>query len=159
MLHQSRPRNATPGPTIEPTPLPTPIRSEENSFAAALGQPFALIPGQTAEIPEEEFSLTLRSLSDDSGCFTADDCSTMIADGTLALKHGAQKELLTFNASFSPDGPFVYEFDGYEVRLLQVMRSEAGGQVATFLVDAKQPAFVACSRPGVGEALSRLQPV
>lgn len=137
----------TPTPTLEPTPLPTPISSDEDSFVAALAQPFALIPGQTAQIPEEEFSLTLRSLSDNSGCFTIDDCSTMIGDGTIAFKHGEQKELLTFTASFSPHSPFVYEFDGYEVQLLQVMQSDTGAQVATFLVDAKRLEFVAVPDP------------
>ena len=137
----------TPEPTAEPTPLPTPISSGEKSFAVAPGQPFALIVGQTAQIPEEEFSLTLRSLGDDSGCFTPDDCSTMIADGTIAFKHGEQKELLTFSASFSPGSPFTYEFDGYEVQLLEVKQLEGGSQVATFLIDGIQPVFVAVPDP------------
>ena len=109
---------------------------------AALGQPFLLLPGQTAWLKAEDMSVTLRSLTDDSGCFSTDDCSVMMAEGTLALQVGAAKELLDFNVSLRPEQPFVYEFGGYDVQLLHVEQNDDGDPVATFVVTGGQVAEI-----------------
>ncbi len=133
-------------PTSEPTPEPTaqatPISGPGKSLNAALGQPFLLRPGQTARLKAEDMSVTLRSLTDDSGCFSADDCSVMMAEGTLALQVGAAKELLNFNVSLRPEQPFVYEFGGYDVQLLHVEQNDDGDPVATFAVTGGQVAEI-----------------
>ncbi len=120
----------TPKPTPTPSlkvdimPAATPITGDGKTVEVALDQPFVLRPGQTGRVEAEDVSLTLRSLADDSGCFSADDCTTMLAEGTLALQAGEEKELLDFTASLTPDAPFTYEFGDYVLALVHVEMNE-----------------------------------
>lgn len=133
---------------IKPKPEPTPVGAAASKRVnAELGQPFALHPGQEAYIEADDFSLTLRSLSEDSGCFSADDCSVMMAEGTLAVQAGDEKELLDFSASMTPDSPFTYEFGDYVVAMTHVEHDEDGELLATFTVTSSQPAVVAAPEP------------
>ena len=112
-----------------------------------LDQPFVLRPGQTGRIEAEDVSVTLRSLSEDSGCFSPDDCSTMLAEGTLALQAGKDKELLNFMASMTPDSPFAYEFGDYVIAMVHVEANEDGERLATFVVSSNRPAEVTVPEP------------
>ena len=132
----------TPGLKIEITPVVTPITGDGKTVGIALDQPFVLRPGQTARNEAEDVSLTLRSLTEDSGCFSADDCSVMLAEGTLAMQAGEDKELLEFSAGMTPGSPFSYEFGDYVITLLRVEASEHGKQLATFVISGTQPAEV-----------------
>jgi hypothetical protein len=124
----------TPLPTPTPTELPTPISSDENSYAMALDQPFTLREGQQAQITSEDLHVTLRSITPDSGCFAENDCSIMTADGSLALQKGDQRELDSFTVSFSPDSPFRLEFAGYAIDLVAIKKLSDGGPLATYVV-------------------------
>lgn len=137
----------TPGLKIEITPVVTPITGDGKTVGIALDQPFVLRPGQTARNEAEDVSLTLRSLTEDSGCFSADDCSVMLAEGTLAMQAGEDKELLEFSAGMTPGSPFSYEFGDYVITLLRVEASEHGKQLATFVISGKQPAEVPVPEP------------
>jgi hypothetical protein len=133
----------TPGPKVEMTPISAPGKIVD----VDLDKPFELHPGQTARSEAEDVSVTLRSLSEGSGCFSADDCSTMLAEGTLAMQAGEDKELLDFSASFTPDSPFTYEFGDYVIAMVHVEANEDGKQLATFVISSKRPAEVAVPEP------------
>ena len=125
---------ATPAPTTLPTATPTPQNDPGNGQGLVLNQPFTLQVGETATLADIDFRVTLRSLTDDSGCVTADDCSLMLAEGTLVLQQGDDREVLTFHVSFTPEQPFTYDFAGYVVQLVHLEQERNGNQVATFVV-------------------------
>lgn len=125
---------ATPTEAPAPTPMPTATPIVPGDDPVALNQLFLLRVGESATIADTELNVTLRSLSDDSGCFAKDDCSTMTADGSLALRNGEDRELTSFMVVFDPDSAFVYEFSGYEIALTHVEQDETGEPVATLLV-------------------------
>lgn len=132
---------ATTSPTATATAMPTPQATAmppDAPHAAEpprLGQPFALHVGETVSLAAVDFHLTLRSLSEDSGCLTAGDCSLMTADGTLVLQRGDTRELLTFITSIRAGQSFDYAFAGYVVRLLHLEVGRDGKQIATFVVE------------------------
>ncbi len=129
------------------TPFATPMAGDGKTVDVAWDQPFVLRQGQTGRIEAEDFSVTLRSLSEDSGCFSPDDCSTMLAEGTLAMQAGEDKTLLDFSASLTPDSPFTYEFGHYVIALVHVEASEDGERLATFVISSSRPAEVAIPEP------------
>ncbi len=139
--------------TPKPTPTPelkveiTPIAASGKTVYVDLDQPFVLRPGQTGRSEAEDLSVTLRSLSEDSGCFSADDCSTMLAEGTLAMQAGEDKELLDFMASMTPDSPFTYEFGDYVIAMVHVEANEDGERLATFVISSNRPAEVTVPEP------------
>ncbi len=105
-----------------------------SDITSPLGATFTLKRAQTATIDGENFKLTLRSMSDDSGCFSDDDCSTMNFDGTVALQKDSDKNLVQIRAGWSEDKPFqVDEFVGYIVLMHSVKRVD-GELQATFSV-------------------------
>ena len=81
-------------------PAATPITGDGKTVDVDLDQPFVLRQGQTGRIEAEDVSVTLRSLSEDSGCFSPDDCSTMLAEGTLAMQAGEDKDPARFLGLF-----------------------------------------------------------
>lgn len=125
---------ATPQPTANPTATATPQDDQDDEQTPALNQPFTLQVGETTDLPDVNFKITLRSLAEDSGCLTANDCSLMLAEGTLVLQQGNDREVLTFNVSFTPEQPFTYDFAGYAVHLVHLEQGRDGNQVATFVV-------------------------
>ena len=137
----------TPGLKIEIKPVVTPVTGDGKTVDVALDQPFLLRQGQTGRIESEDVSVTLRSLSEDSGCFSPDDCSTMLAEGTLAMQAGEDKELLDFSASLTPDSPFTYEFGDLVIALVHVQANEDGEPLATFVISSKRPAEIAVPEP------------
>jgi hypothetical protein len=107
---------------------------------AELDAPFALVAGETARVESENFEVTLRSITDDSGCDDPRDCSIFLFKGTLLTRHGGKKELAEINASFMPDKPFDMTFDGYRVEVTAVRRPDPKGPLyATFRVVKAPP--------------------
>ena len=137
----------TPKLKIEITPVAAQVTAAGKTVDVDLDQPFVLRPGQTGRIEAQDVSLTLRSLSEDSGCFSPDDCSTMLAEGTLAMQAGEDKELLDFSASLTPDSPFTYEFGDYVIALVHVEANASGERLATFAISSKRPAEIAVPEP------------
>lgn len=144
-------RRTAAAPLPTPTPAPTPISSDEAELLAALGQPFALRVGQVAYLEDADFNLTFRSISDDSGCLTADDCSIMTADGSLALRRGDETQLFSFITSFDPETPFSTDFAGLTVQLTSIKQLTDGGHVAVFVVTEPTPTLVDGPAPDVIE--------
>lgn len=100
---------------------------------AELDTPFALSVGETARLESEDFELTLRSITDDSGCDDPKDCSIFLFKGTLLARHGGKKELMEVNASFTPDKPVNLNFGGYRVEMTAVRRPDPKGPLYTTL--------------------------
>lgn len=125
---------ATPEPTATPTATPAPQDDIETGQPAVLNRPFTLRAGETADLRDVDFQVTLRSVTDDSGCLTASDCSVMLAEGTLVLQQREQREVLTFNVSFTPEQSFDYDFAGYVVQLIYLKKGRDGEHLATFVV-------------------------
>ncbi len=129
-----------------PTATPSVPADQRPGRGPTLNAPFVLQVGETGTLAEADFQLTLRSLTADSGCLTANDCAVMLAEGTLVLQQGDQREVLSFNVSFTPAQPFAYDFAGYVVELVHLKQGRAGAQLATFLV-RKPTATVALPTP------------
>ncbi len=121
-------------PAPPPPPPPTPISGAGQTLAVALRQPFQLNEGQTAIIAREDFQLTFRSVTEDSGCFSAADCSLMTFDGTLAAQKGDETELMKVMASIHAGSSVDLEFAGYTIELRAIQQIEGKGHVATFVV-------------------------
>jgi len=137
MISQAGPE-ATVQPTTMPAPppraQPTPISGAGPTLAVALQQPFQLNKGQTAVIESEDFQLTFRSVTDDSGCFSPTDCSLMTFDGTLAAQKGDATELMSVMASIHAGSSVELEFAGYTIELRSIQQIEGQGHIATFVV-------------------------
>ena len=158
MISKTEPEpTATVQPTTMPAPppraQPTPIGGAGQTLAVALQQPFQLNKGQTAVIESEDFQLTFRSVTDDSGCFAPNDCSLMTFDGTLAAQKGKETELMTVMASLHAGSWVDLEFAGYTIELRGIQQIEGKGHVATFVVlktTAQQAQVWPAAQPTIG---------
>lgn len=103
-----------------------------------LGTPFALSVGEMMRVGPDGLEITLRSASDDSGCFAPNDCSVMTFNGTLAVKEGERRELMDVEAGFTPDKPVSIKFERYVVVLTAVRRDKAR-LIASFTVVPAPP--------------------
>jgi hypothetical protein len=102
---------------------------------AELDAPFALAAGETARLESENFEVTLRSMSDDSGCDDPKDCSTILFKGTILTRLGEKKDLAQITAIFEPGKAFTLDYEGYRVALTDIRRPKAQGPLyATFRV-------------------------
>jgi hypothetical protein len=102
---------------------------------AELDTPFALAAGETGRVDSENFEVTLRSMSDDSGCDDPKDCSSILFKGTILTRHGEKKEMGQIMAFFAPDKPFTLIYEGYRVELTAIRRPDPKGPLyATFRV-------------------------
>lgn len=137
----------TPGLKVDIMPAATPITGDGKTVDVDLDQSFVLRQGQTGRVEAEDVSVTLRSLSEDSGCFSPDDCSTMLAEGTLAMQAGEDKTLLDFSAILTPDSAFTYELGDYVIAMVHVEAIEGGERLATFVISSNRPAEVAVPEP------------
>jgi len=102
---------------------------------AELEAPFALAAGETARLESENFEVTLRSMSDDSGCDDPKDCSSILFKGTLLTRHGEKKEMAQIMAFFAPDKPYAMTWEGYQLQMTAIRRPDPKGPLyATFRV-------------------------
>jgi hypothetical protein len=97
--------------------------------ATHLREPFSLHPGEKRKVTPPGIEVTLRSLSEDSGCLAANDCSAMLFRGTLVLRMGAHTELHAVDAMVAPDAPCHLEFANFDLEL-GAIRPDAGGRLA-----------------------------
>jgi hypothetical protein len=98
-----------------------------------LEAPFKLTEGQSAQV-SDGFQVTLRTVSDDSGCMTPDDCSTMMFKGTLVLRSGEESQLGEFDVSFYAGKPFTTDFGAHTVEISAVRRLAKDHIEVTFKV-------------------------
>ena len=131
--------NAGAGPTGSPVVAAGRARAQE-PVKAELDTPFALAAGETARLESENFEVTLRSMSDDSGCDDPKDCSSILFKGTLLTRHGEKKEMAQIMAFFAPDKPYAMTYEGYQVQMTAIRRPDPKGPLyATFRVVKAAP--------------------
>jgi len=108
---------------------------------AELGEPFALAVEETARVEPDGFEVTLRSMSDDSGCDDPKDCTSYLFKGTLLTRLGDQKQMAQLMVFFKPGSPYRMEYAGYQVEMTSIRRAQKGGPLlATFQV-VKEPSI------------------
>lgn len=98
-----------------------------------LETPFTLSEGESAQV-SDGFQVTLRTISEDSGCVTPDDCSTMMFKGTLVLRSGEESQFGEFDVSFYADQPYTTSFGGHTVEISAVRRLAKDRFEVTFKV-------------------------
>ncbi len=112
----------------------------EEPVKAALDASFALSVGETARVEPEGFEVTLRSMSDDSGCDDPKDCGSILFKGTIFTRLGDKKDLAQITAMFEPGKVFTLDFEGYQVQLSDIRRPQPKGPLyATFKVVKAAP--------------------
>jgi hypothetical protein len=104
------------------------------AMPARLGEPVLLLPGETQQVGTEGFEITLRSVADDSGCFSPTDCSTMIFNGSLAVRLAEKSRLMQIQAVIRPGQPLRLDLDGYEFDLTDIRRDARNRFQATITV-------------------------
>jgi hypothetical protein len=103
-----------------------------------LDTPFVLRAGEMMRVRPEGFEVTLRTISEDSGCLAPDDCSVMLFKGTLVFRLGEQRELLELNASFKPDAPVSMDYAGYKLWLTAVHRVKGRFEASFKVIKAEE---------------------
>jgi hypothetical protein len=111
------------------------IAHAEEPVKAVLDTPFALSVGETALVEPEGLEVTLRSMSDDSGCDDPKDCGSILFKGTIFTRLGDKKDMAQITAFFSRESPFTTDFAGYTIELTDIRRPTVKGPLyATFEV-------------------------
>lgn len=103
-----------------------------------LNQQIALKAGETKQVGPDGFEITLRSLSDASGCLSPNDCSTMIFDGTILARLGEKSMLNQVQASMRPGQAVSLDVDGYAFQLIGVRHGLNKKVEAIFMVLGKK---------------------
>ena len=99
-----------------------------------LNEPVVLRAGETKQVGPDSFEITLRSVSDDSGCLSATDCSTMTFRGSIGVRLGDKSKLIQTGAIMKPGQVVPLEIEGYEFQLTGIQRSGRDQVRATFIV-------------------------
>ena len=108
---------------------------DQEPVKTALDAPFALSVGETARMEPEGLEVTLRSMSDDSGCDDPKDCSSILFKGTIFTRLGEKRDMAQITAFFTPASPFTTDFAGYTIELTSIHRPQGKGPlIATFKV-------------------------
>jgi hypothetical protein len=108
------------------------------SHPLGLNQQIVLKAGETKQVGPDGFEITLRSLSDASGCLSPNDCSTMMFDGTIVARLGEKSELNKVQASINPGQVVSLDIDGYAYQLTGVLHGENNKVQAIFIVLGKK---------------------
>lgn len=103
-----------------------------------LNQQIVLSAGETKQVGPDGFEITLRTLSDASGCVSADDCSIMVFDGTVVARVGGKSELSQIQASIRPGQVVPLDVDGYAFQLTGVKHDANNRAQALFIVLGKK---------------------
>lgn len=103
-----------------------------------LNQQVVLKAGETKQVGPDGFAITLRSLSDASGCLSPNDCSTMIFDGTILARLGEKSMLNQVQASIKPGQAVSLDVDGYAFQLIGVRHGPNNKVQAIFMVLGKK---------------------
>jgi hypothetical protein len=99
-----------------------------------LNQPFVLHAGETMRVEPDGFEITLRSVADDSGCFSPTDCSTMVFIGSIAVRLGDKTNLIQAGSILKTGSVLKLDLDGYAFHLTDVRRNARNQLEVTFIV-------------------------
>ena len=99
-----------------------------------LNETVVLRVGEPRQIGPDGFELTLRSVTDDSGCLSPTDCSTMLFNGTIVARMGDKSKLSKAQAIMKPGQALTLDLDGYRFQLTGIRRNSSNQFEATFVV-------------------------
>jgi hypothetical protein len=99
-----------------------------------LNEPVFLKVGETKQVGPDGFEIMLRSVSEDSGCLSPTDCSTMIFQGSIVVRMGDRSKVIETRAIMKPGQVVPLDLDGYEFRLTGVQRGAQNRIQAIFIV-------------------------
>jgi hypothetical protein len=108
------------------------------SHPLGLNEEIVLNTGETKQVGPDGFEITLRSLSDSSGCLSPDDCSTMMFDGTIVARLGEKSVLNQVQASMKPGQVVSLDIDGYVFQLTGVRQGVSNKVQGIFIVLGKK---------------------
>ena len=80
------------------------------------------------------FEITLRSVSEDSGCLSTTDCSTMIFRGSVGVRLGDKSKVIKTGAIMKPGQVVPLEIDGYKFHLTGIKQTAPNQIQAIFVV-------------------------
>ncbi len=104
---------------------------------ARLDQPFTLKVGETRRVGPDGLEVTLRSVSADSGCVAPKDCSTMLFNGSVAMRMGEKSDLAQIQAVLRPGAGVALDLDGYRFFLTGIRRTARGEFEASFIATGR----------------------
>ncbi len=99
-----------------------------------LNEPVYLRLGETRKVGPDGFEITLRSVSEDSGCFSPTDCSTMIFRGSIAVRLRDKSKVIKTGAIMKPGQVVPLEIDGYKFQLTGIRQTGPNQIQAIFVV-------------------------
>ncbi len=99
-----------------------------------LNEPVYLRPGETKKVGPDGFEITLRSVSEDSGCLSPTDCSTMIFRGSIAARLGEKSKVIKTGAIMKPGQVVPLDIDGYKFQLTGIKQTGPNQIQAIFIV-------------------------
>ncbi len=99
-----------------------------------LNEPVYLRPGETEKVGPDGFEITLRSVSEDSGCLSPTDCSTMIFRGSIAARLGEKSKVIKTGAIMKPGQVVPLDIDGYKFQLTGIKQTGPNQIQAIFIV-------------------------
>lgn len=102
-----------------------------------LNQQIFLNEGETKQVGPDGFQITLRYLSDNSGCLSPSNCSTMIFDGTIVARLGEKSTMTQIQASMKPGQVVPLDLDGYAFQLTGIQQGRNNKLQAIFVVVGK----------------------
>jgi hypothetical protein len=105
-----------------------------------LNEQVVLKAGETKQVGPDGFEITLRSLSNDSGCLSPSDCSKMIFDGSVSFRLGEKSKISHVRAIMKPGQGVSLDLDGYEFQVTGVQHSANNEVQGTFIVYGKNNA-------------------
>ena len=107
--------------------------------------------GETKAVGPDGLELTLRFVSEDSGCLSATDCSKILFHGSIGARKGDTSDLFQAQAIGQPGHVLTLDLGGYPFLLTDIRRDRQNRFTATFVV----PDIVqsnASPKPNYGDA-------
>lgn len=116
-------------------------------------QPVEIRVGESKTVGPDGLELTLRYVSDDSGCLSAKDCSTKLFHGSIGARKGDKSDLIQAQAILQAGHVLTLNLDGYTFLLTDIRRDRQNRYAATFVVP--DAAAASDASPPVGKSKRR----
>lgn len=97
-------------------------------------QPVEIPVGESRIVGPDGLEVTLRFVSEDSGCLSAKDCSTKLFHGSIGVHKGDKSDLIQAQAILQAGQALTLKLDGYTFLLTDIRRDRQNRHAATFVV-------------------------
>lgn len=112
-------------------------------------QPVEIRVGESRTVGPDGLELTLRYVSEDSGCLSAKDCSTKLFHGSIGARKGDKSDLIQAQAILQAGHVLTLDLDDYKFLLTDIRRDRQNRYTATFAIpDAAATAGTSSSIAG-----------